>query len=235
MKIIRSKRAEISIWLIIAIITSTFLFSCKKETRYNAESFFHGPPVITVFLVPLDGISEKDIEKAKNDFSELFAEKQWEPYIVTTLPHLSPTDTCLNDAKTRYRARKLISLLDTQYKETAKKLARKNNPEAWAFHIVGVTNKDISTTIHGHDDYGIFGLSYLSGNRASIVSTHRLKRRQDLWKLIAHEFCHGFYGAPHCPNNDPHCLMADAKGGNPHFEIKDSLCLDCANRCLIGD
>ena len=33
----------------------------------------------------------------------------------------------------------------------------------------------------------------------------------------------------------PHCIMADAKGGNPHFEIKESLCLDCGSFCLIGD
>lgn len=221
------------IFLFLAIIG--LLLSCKKETPHSEEWLFHGPPFITVFLVPLDGISEKEIEKARKDFSEHFAEKQWEPYIVTTLPHMFSPDTCLNDTKTRYRAKKLISMLENQYKDTAKNIAQKNNPEAWAYYIVGVTNKDISTNIHGHSDYGILGLSYLRNHEASIVSTHRLKRHQDLWKLIAHEFCHGFYGAPHCPNNDPHCLMNDAKGGNPHFEIKDSLCIDCANRCLIGD
>ncbi|MDE7349537.1 MAG: hypothetical protein K2N25_00585, partial [Muribaculaceae bacterium] len=198
---------------------------------------YHGPPVITLFLVPMDGVSSATMNQLKDDFSTKFTEKQWEPYVVEILEHMDTPDSCYNDAKTRFRADKILRTLTKKYSEVARNRAKEKDSEHWAYHIVGVTNNDISTSVHGKSDYGILGLSFLGHKHgdASVVSTYRLKRQKDLWKLTAHEFCHGFYGCPHCKNDDPHCIMADAKGGNPHFEIKDSLYVDCANICLIGD
>ena len=39
-------------------------------------------------------------------------------------------------------------------------------------------------------------------------------------------FIHTFYGAKHCPNDDPTCFMKDAKG-HGNFEIQDKLCDAC--------
>ena len=229
--------AGVIAWLAI-VVMSLMLSACKGTKSENDENFFHhGPPVITVFFVPMDGVSTETMKRMKEDFQTKFTDKQWEPYEVEILDHIVTPDSCYNDAKTRLRADKILRTLSKQYSEIAKEKAKEKDLESWAYHIVGVTNKDISTTVHGKPDYGILGLSFLGHKHGdtSVVSTYRLKRKKDLWKLAAHEFCHGFYGCPHCKNNDPHCIMADAKGGNPHFEIKDSLCLDCANICLIGD
>lgn len=224
-------------WLVFLAL-SLLLTACKGNKVETDEDIpYHGPPVITVFLVPLDGVSHATMEQLKEDFSKKFTDKKWEPYEVEILDHMNTPDSCYNDAKTRFRAYKILKTLSNKYSEIAKKKAKEKSPKAWDYHIVGVTNNDISTSVHGKSDYGILGLSFL-GNKygdSSVVSTYRLKRKKDLWKLTAHEFCHGFYGCPHCKNDDPHCIMADAKGGNPHFEIKDSLCNDCANICLIGD
>lgn len=222
-----------------AILMMALLLSACKGMKPEGEEDlpYHGPPTITVFLVPMDGISTSDAEKLKVDFMKNFAARQFEPYDVEVLAHMSTPDSCLNDAKTRLRADKMLRTLKVKYSEEARHKAKAKYPKAWDYHIVGVTNKDISTSVHGKADYGILGLSFLGHKHgdSSVVSTYRLKRKKDLWKLTAHEFCHGFYGCPHCKNDDPHCLMADAKGGNPHFEIKDSLCGDCANICIIGD
>lgn len=238
MKILKIRGGMEMMALAAILMMSLLLSGCRgKGTNVEEELPYHGPPTITVFLVPMDGISTADAEKLKSDFMKNFAARQFEPYNVEVLDHMSTPDSCLNDAKTRLRADKMLRTLKGRYSEEAKRKAKAKDPKAWDYHIVGVTNKDISTSVHGKADYGILGLSFLGHKHgdSSVVSTYRLKRKKDLWKLTAHEFCHGFYGCPHCKNDDPHCLMADAKGGNPHFEIKDSLCGDCANIRLIGD
>lgn len=224
--------------LMSIFILSFLLISCKKSITNGEEDFFeHRPPTITVFLVPMDGMSTKDMNQLKEDFQTHFTDRQWEPYVVELLEPMTTPDSCHNDIRSRFRADKMLRTLNHKYSKEAQKKAKEKDPTHWSYHIVGVTNKDISTTVHGKKDYGILGLSFLGQKHGdtSVVSTYRLKRKKDLWKLTAHEFCHGFYGCPHCKNDDPHCIMADAKGGNPHFEIKDSLCVDCANICLIGD
>ena len=90
---------------------------------------------------------------------------------------------------------------------------------------IGIAHKDICTDIHNTKNYGIMGLSYCPGN-VCVVSDHRIKAKSMVWKLMLHEFCHAFYGAKHCPNDDPKCFMKDAKGkGN--VEVQNWLCDSC--------
>lgn len=91
---------------------------------------------------------------------------------------------------------------------------------------IGLTHRDISTSIHGQYNYGIMGLSFRPGD-ACVVSTFRLKRKDDLWKVTIHKFLHS-RGLPHCKKNDPKCLMQDAHGKNT-FYMKHGLCEDCKN------
>lgn len=235
----RGTKSGVGMIALLSVVALSLLFGACKRNKVDKDDDlpYHGPPVISVFLVPMDGVSPATIKQLKEDFSTKFTDKQWEPYVVEILEHMNTPDSCYNDTKTRFRADKILRTLSNKYSEIAKKKAKEKDSKAWSYHIVGVTNNDISTSVHGKSDYGILGLSFL-GHRhgdSSVVSTYRLKRKKDLWKLTAHEFCHGFYGCPHCKNGDPHCIMADAKGGNPHFEIKESLCDDCANICIIGD
>lgn len=213
---------------------------CKsRNVEAQDEEFYHGPPYITVFFVPLDGISKAEVSKLMKDFKEKFADSQFEPYFVESFETMITPDSCYNRKYKRLDAKKMIEFLNLKYAETSNELAARNGQgnAPTLFHIIGVTDKDISTAVHGKENYGILGLSYLGSSRkyASVISTYRLPHNKDLWKLATHEFCHGFYDAKHCPEDDPSCIMADAKGGNPHFERKDSLCITCASWCLYGD
>jgi archaemetzincin len=81
--------------------------------------------------------------------------------------------------------------------------------------VVGLTYKDISTSLGDKEDWGIFGLGYCPG-KACIVSVFRLKSttydryRERFIKVLLHELGHN-QGLPHC-SFDSTCLMADAKG-----------------------
>lgn len=91
--------------------------------------------------------------------------------------------------------------------------------------IIGLTNKDISVTKTGNQDYGIMGLGYLPG-KACVVSTYRLRKKnlsEQFLKLSVHELGHT-QGLPHCPNES--CFMRDAKGKNVYDEEKD-FCFSC--------
>ena len=90
--------------------------------------------------------------------------------------------------------------------------------------VIGLTNKDISTSIHGQFNYGIMGLSYTPGN-SCVVSTYRLKRKDDLWKVTMHEFLHS-RGLPHCLDDNSSCIMQDAHGHNTFYR-KFTICKRC--------
>ena len=92
--------------------------------------------------------------------------------------------------------------------------------------IIGLTHEDLCDDIHGVKNYGIIGLSY-SGEGVAIVSDKRLKNKSAIWKTVIHEFCHAFFSADHCPNDDPTCMMADAHK-HKNFAIQNRLCDSCA-------
>lgn len=92
---------------------------------------------------------------------------------------------------------------------------------------IALLHEDISTSIHNQKDYGIMGLSYRPGH-AAVVSTHRLKKSGDLWKVTLHEFLHTM-GLPHCSIDEPSCIMQDAHGKNTFYKKKD-LCANCKEK-----
>lgn len=92
--------------------------------------------------------------------------------------------------------------------------------------IIGLTDKDISTSIHGQEDCGILGLTYV-GRSNSVISTYRVKDKSQFWKVVLHEFGHGYLGLHHCPNNDKSCFMVDAQG-KPNLAPQRHFCDSCA-------
>lgn len=225
-----------SISVLLSLLVVIIACGCKSKNSNEEEFPYHGPPYITVFFVPMDGISKAEVEELMKNFKDKFGGTRFEPYFVESFEAIKTPDSCMNQKYHRLDAKKVLSFLKQNYSSTSKELAKKNGEDnAWTtYHVIGVTDRDISTGVHGRENYGILGLTYRDGSE-SIISTYRLRRKQDLWKLAAHEMCHGFYGAKHCPNDDPSCLLADAKGGNPHFEKKDTLCRVCSDWCLSGD
>lgn len=100
--------------------------------------------------------------------------------------------------------------------------------------IVGLTEKDISTTKGEIEDWGVFGLGYLPG-KACIVSTFRLGakaepadaeriKRERLVKVVIHEIGHNF-GLDHCP--EIRCTMQDAMGSILTVDRENGFCRKC--------
>lgn len=115
-----------------------------------------------------------------------------------------------NTTKTRRRADYLIRFLNQKAK--AGEL------------LIGLTNKDISTTKNGKQDWGVFGLGFMPG-KSCIASSFRLKgnKQEKLFKVAIHELGHT-QGLPHCPVKN--CFMRDAKGKDI-LEEETNFCSNC--------
>lgn len=168
---------------------------------------------VTINIQPLDGI--KDVKKDSIEFDKFLKEIGMTNYEMKILPHkYSPIDGCIFCEELyhhRLKASDLIEYLNAPSGE----------------FTIGITDEDISHSVHGVKDWGVLGLAY-RGNayNSCITSTYRLKNRKDLWKLMAHEFIHGYFDMGHCKANDPHCIMQDANK-KPNFRIKSSPCKVC--------
>ena len=126
----------------------------------------------------------------------------------------SQVDCPTGDAGTRYRADKIIN-----------SLAKNANGQ---HVIIALTHKDISVSYKGKPDWGVLGLSLIP-KKACVVSTFRVRNRKDLWKVVSHEFIHTCFEYQHCPDDNPKCLMKDAKG-HADFSGKSTLCEKCSKR-----
>lgn len=122
----------------------------------------------------------------------------------------------------RYKADKLLVALDA---ESAGRYTR----------IVGLTDRDISTSTDEFADWGVYGLSEFSGE-SGVVSTFRLARGAAgaealdarVVKAVDHELGHTF-GAEHCPVAG--CVMADAEGSIRSVDAGDGrFCPVCLAR-----
>lgn len=210
--------AGIIILLVIAVFAALNYISYNDAednpiTVIKKQKNVEKPVIINI--QPLDGI--QNVDQVVQDFDKRFMEGLGlKNYRINVLPHKTSPDTVFNAAHTRFDAKKLLMCV------------HHNTPQGE--FTVAITDKDIATARLGHKDYGILGLSFLGGTkRACVTSAYRLKHKEDLWKLMAHEFSHGFFGQPHCSVDDDHCIMQDAKGKNPRLEIKPAFCSGCIN------
>ena len=222
--------------LIITVVIAVTLTACKQSDSKegNNVSFLdiicgceEVVAPVKVVLVPLDGMKESQMQKLKEDFEGNYIRIFDSVCETEILDNVSTPDSCLNKKYNRFEAGKMISFLTNEYSALAKNKAKNSN----GYYIIGVTDKDISTALHEKENYGILGLSYLGG-KVSVISTYRLPRKKDLWKLALHEYGHGYFSLPHCDEDEATCIMADAKGGNPHYEFKEAFCKACFDKAM---
>lgn len=175
------------------------------------------PSGLVVELQPMGDFSRKEAEQLEKELTE----HVYNVYGIASggiAPTIKMPASCYYAPRKRYWAGKLLRYIHSEADVT-----------------IGLTHQDISTSIHGQYNYGIMGLSLRPG-KASIVSTYRVKHRENRWKVTAHEFFHAC-GLPHCPKDNPHCLMQDAHGKDT-FNQKECLCKDCEKalrKILFGD
>ena len=204
------------IWL---LMLSVLIVGCKNRDK-SAEDDFAGevkctcPP--TVYLQPYSDFSQKEA-KALIPHIHRFLEDSHLPGIdIIVLPNVRLTDSLMNDSRTRYRADKMLKTIPKQTHDA----------------VIQLTHQDISTTYKGRADWGVLGLSY-QGRRVCVVSDFRVKnKKRDYWKVVCHELSHSLMNLPHCPNDDPHCIVKDANG-HPDFSNKERLCKSCVENISI--
>ncbi|MDO4510949.1 MAG: hypothetical protein Q4B68_03915 [Bacteroidales bacterium] len=173
---------------------------------------FSKEDAVTVYLLPYDNFTQKEAKAVVKDLRAKF-----DPLVKTKiqyeiLPAAKLPASCLNGAKTRYRAMKILELEEGMDLPTDG-------------IIMGLTHKDISTTAHGVEDFGIMGQAYLE-RPYCVVSDFRVRNKSNLWKVVSHEFIHTYYHYGHCPQDDPECIIKDAKG-KENLPKKHHLCDVC--------
>jgi archaemetzincin len=172
-------------------------------------------PFVKVSLQPYADFTQKEVQQLKNELEKhlrlLIGEVGLEFEI---LPNKPLSAELKNDVGTRYRADKIINSLASD--------ADRNHV------IIALTHKDISVSYKGKSDWGVLGLSLIP-KKACVVSTFRVRNRKDLWKVASHEFIHTCFEYQHCPDDNPKCLMKDAKG-HADFSGKSTLCEKCSKR-----
>ena len=222
----RRKRIKVRETLSLLCIIVTIFVSCnhknvnqEKVTQTNEaddmseEDTACSCPRATILLVPYGSFTMKEAQTLKAELEPKLNDMVYGIWKIEVGKPQALEQSWYYAPRNRYRADRIIHSLNARTKGDTVRIA--------------LTHRDVSTSLHGQKDFGIMGLSYRPG-RAAVVSTFRLKRHSDLWKVTLHEFLHSM-GCHHCPNDDSHCIMQDAHGRNT-FSQKNGLCKDCKER-----
>ncbi len=101
--------------------------------------------------------------------------------------------------------------------------------------VMAFTRADISTTNHGHADWGMLGYAWIGG-RSGVVSTHRMTRRASrraaamrAVKVMNHELGHAL-GLEH--HDADGCLMNDLAGTVRTIDREIGLLCDDSRRSI---
>lgn len=215
MRIRQSK--ELMFCGMIMLCWATVLIACHGQSVDSSNQMDDDimclcPP--TIYLQPYGNFTQKEASKLGKELESHLFEIFNVDLDCEVLPALPLVDSLLNNAKTRYRADKIIKSLSV-------------NADGHNIYI-GLTHKDISCSVHGKADWGVQGLSLIPG-KTCVVSTFRVKNQHDFWKVACHEFIHTYFSYHHCPKDDSSCLMQDAKG-HPNYKNKNGLCQYCQNQ-----
>lgn len=172
-------------------------------------------PHCRILIQPYADFSQDKAVEVSKELERALSEhvKELSVTDVQVMPNKPLTEDLMNKGKTRYRASKILDQQQGLIKQPSDV-------------IIGLTDMDISTSIHGYEDWGILGLSYLNKNNC-VISTYRVRDKSQFWKVVLHEFGHGFLGLDHCPNSDPSCFMVDANG-KPNLKPQRHFCDTCA-------
>ncbi len=192
-------------------LLSLFASCGSNDIRQHASVTPHD----TIFLQPYNNFTQKEAEQIKLELSKRLPKILPDTFVIKVMPNKQLSEILMNDAKTRYRADKIINSL------------KGKTPT-----VIALTHHDVSITYKGKKDWGVLGLAFRKKVRcnACVASDFRLKHKQrDLWKVVTHEFIHTYYGYGHCPKDSTNCLMKDARG-KADFSNKHDLCGFCKSK-----
>ena len=139
--------------LIFVLLIILTLCGCKKTEQANCTC----PP--TICLQSFDNYTQKEANKLSKVLAKKFLELYGVEFEFEVLPDKKLSTDLMNDAKTRFRADKIINSLKDEAGDH--------------IIIIGLTHKDVSVPYKGKADWGVLGLS-IHGTYACVVSDYRL-------------------------------------------------------------
>ena len=192
--------------LTLIVLTLTFtLLHCKQKKKVEDDELFKSVATKPIICIqPFGAINENEVRAVKDSLLKIYP-------LVQIKNSIALPEFAYYEKNKRYKADSLLKFLK----------ATSNYSEL----LIGLTEKDISTTKDKIEDWGVMGLGNCPGNTC-VVSTFRLakeNRKSQLFKVAIHELGHT-QGLPHCPT--PTCYMRDAEGKNPTNEEK-GFCEKC--------
>ena len=205
---------------LLVLLTLMIGTGCSNRRANNVDADEEYPEIFccppTVYLQPCNNFTESEAQTLIPHLKALIKESSGVELDYAVNPPISLHDSLMNDKQTRYRADKIIRSIEDNHHDV----------------VIVLTHQDISCSYKGKADWGILGLA-MNPIHVCVVSDFRLKnKKRDLWKVAAHEFLHSYCGMHHCKNDDPTCIMKDAKG-HADFSNKMHLCKSCKNECNI--
>jgi len=167
-------------------------------------------PVITI--IPLGKVNKDVVLSVSKSISSFYG------YKIQVSAEEALTNDLLAKSRTRYNASSIL-----------KKYSKHNR-------TILLTEKDIACSYKNNPEWGVLGLSYISGN-VSIVSTFRLKKNVSYTTMLSraekisiHELGHSL-GLSHC--SDKTCLMQDACGKISTIDkCKKQFCKHCKDKLI---
>ena len=196
----------------VLLLIGVLMVSCQKKSEVGSEMDAPCTCAPIIVLQPCNSFTETEAQRMVPQVQEFINKYPWMEFEIDVMPPIKLADSLRNDARTRYRADKVI-------KAMAKEGSKHNV-------VILLTHDDISLPYKGHADWGVLGLS-VRHHYVCMASDYRLRnKRRDLWKVAMHEFIHTYYHRSHCPNDDVNCIMKDAKG-KADFGNKNGLCERC--------
>jgi archaemetzincin len=207
--------------LVSAFFIFLLIFSCQSKLTSKEK---------IIGILPYNGITNREIDSVKSVLKDTYHIKT----VVLTATEL-PKSAFTTVRSPRYRADSII------------RIQARQKPDSITI-IIGLTNKDISTTKYNREtgeiksprstykDWGIYGLGQVGGT-SCVVSTYRLHNNVSsntyftrLKRISTHEVGH-VLGLPHCSSKA--CVMNDA---NETIKTIDKSTGKLCNKCsdIIG-
>lgn len=144
--------------------------------------------LLSIVLVLMNFQNEVSVDQLKKDIERFYQQE------VIVVKDKIPADAYYKP-RNRYRADSILTYLEKRYPGQK---------------VVAITSVDISASVHGYPDWGVFGLASFTTD-VSVVSTYRFKGKNlhdRTYKVVMHELGHT-YKLPHCKSKYP-CMMKAA-------------------------